>query len=306
MAKHIRHESRVQNLEFAGSWGQLSDQEKNYAYYMSKAAWAGVFINIHQISYEGPIIFALFQAYFADKNFDELQAAAMGGVEGLTQDDWKNFIAYVGGFYGNLSNYHSFGHMKFVPELAEEKFWGILRSHPKANEAGSPINWALANLVDKIDKEIYAYDAPYTQLNFPHKGGVTAYFSRNMTEEDLNLVSEFLASGECVRKGLDVLNTRAFKINDSEFLITVGSANTDGSCNMTYKEKTFRVEFGEFQEYCAEMNDYLTKALPYVANETQKLMLEKYIESYATGSIPAHKDSQRAWIKDKSPVVETN
>jgi len=54
------------------------------------------------------------------------------------------------------------------------------------------------------------------------------------------------------------------------------------------------------------MNYYLTKALPYVANETQKLMLEKYIESYATGSIPAHKDSQRAWIKDKGPVVETN
>ena len=77
MAKHIRLDSRVQNLEYASSWSQLSDQEKNYAYYMSKASWAGVFINLHQVSYEGPILFCLFQAYFADKNFDELQQAAM-------------------------------------------------------------------------------------------------------------------------------------------------------------------------------------------------------------------------------------
>ena len=56
----------------------------------------------------------------------------MRKVDGLTEEEWKQFMAYVGGFYGNLSNYHSFGHMKFVPELSEEKFWAILRSHPRA------------------------------------------------------------------------------------------------------------------------------------------------------------------------------
>ena len=35
-------------------------------------------------------------------------------------------------------------------------------------------------------------------------------------------------------------------------------------------------------------------------------MLQKYIEHYATGDIEVHKDSQRAWIADKKPVVETN
>jgi len=34
-------------------------------------------------------------------------------------------------------------------------------------------------------------------------------------------------------------------------------------------------------------------------------MLEKYIEHYQTGSIEAHKDSQRFWIRDKNPVVES-
>ena len=54
------------------------------------------------------------------------------------------------------------------------------------------------------------------------------------------------------------------------------------------------------------MNAFLGRALNYVASETQQVMLQKYIESYETGSIPAHKDSQRAWVKDKGPVIETN
>ena len=35
-------------------------------------------------------------------------------------------------------------------------------------------------------------------------------------------------------------------------------------------------------------------------------MLQYYIDHYKTGSIDAHKNSQRKWIKDKGPVVETN
>ena len=157
----------------------------------------------------------MFQAYFADKNFDVLEACAMSQVEGLTQDEWKNFIAYCGGFYGNASNYHSFGAMKFIPELSSDKFWGILGSHPKASEAGSLINYALTNWKPHIDKEVFAYDAPYTQLNFPSEGGITAYFSRNMTQADLELTKEFLLSKEAMAKGLDMLNTRVFKQSDN-------------------------------------------------------------------------------------------
>lgn len=35
-------------------------------------------------------------------------------------------------------------------------------------------------------------------------------------------------------------------------------------------------------------------------------MVEKYIEHYKNGVIDTHKDSQRAWIKDQGPVVESN
>jgi len=43
----------------------------------------------------------------------------------------------------------------------------------------------MSEVYPKIETEIFALDKPYTQLNFPHEGGVTAYFGRNMTAKDL-------------------------------------------------------------------------------------------------------------------------
>jgi len=64
--------------------------------------------------------------------------------------------------------------------------------------------------------------------------------------------------------------------------------------------------YGEFSEFLKESNSYLKEALKYVANDLQKKMVEDYIEHYETGSIETHKDSQRAWVKDWGPIVETN
>ena len=46
---------------------------------------------------------------------------------------------------------------------------------------------------------------------------------------------------------------------------------------MQFRDKTFNIEFGEFSEYLKEMNYYLEKAKNYVANDTQRDMLQLYI-----------------------------
>ena len=113
----------------------------------------------------------------------------------------------------------------------------------------------LAELIVKVyplvEQEVFAYEKPYLQLNFPHEGGVTAYFSRNMTKEDLELVSEFLVSEK-----IDILNTRAFKNeeNENHYVITVGSIQTQGSRTVSFKDKQFDVKYGEFAEFLTTMN----------------------------------------------------
>jgi len=190
MSKHIVPSTRVQNLEFQEAFKLLSTKEKNYAYWLSKAAWAGAKVVPHQISYESAPLMVLFQAYFQSRDFYTLRKKAL--ERGITAEEWANFIAYVGGFYGNMSNYHSFGGLKFVPDLDPTRFNLILESNPLFSDPKSGYKDLLKEVLPQIEKEIFAYDKPYKQINFPHEGGVTAYFGQNLVKEDLDLVRDFL------------------------------------------------------------------------------------------------------------------
>jgi dipeptidyl-peptidase III len=161
-----------------------------------------------------------------------------------------------------MSNYHSFGDIKFVPDLPSfEIFSRILYSHPDITKGGN-LKSVLDQLLPQVDKEVFNRDKPYTQLNFPHEGGVTGYFSRNMTSEDLKLVKEVLMSEK-----VDILNTRAFKKDNGEIVITVGSIE-QSTRKVEFAGHTFEIKFGEFASYLKDINYYLERALPYCANET--------------------------------------
>merc|ERR1712216_506271 len=62
---------------------------------------------------------------------------------------------------------------------------------------------------------------------------------------------------------------------------------------------------GDHAPFMAATVASLDAAAAEALNETEAAMLCKYAESFTTGSINAHKDASRLWIKDTGPSVES-
>lgn len=77
---------------------------------------------------------------------------------------------------------------------------------------------------------------------------------------------------------------------------------TDSAGNL----KSLKLVYGDYNEELASIAEYHKKAADLAENENQKQMHLAYAKSFEEGSMKAHKDSQRFWIKDKGPMVESN
>jgi len=62
----------------------------------------------------------------------------------------------------------------------------------------------------------------------------------------------------------------------------------------------------DFSVFMRDVVASLEEAVKYAANEHQQKMVQDYIEHFRFGDVEKHKDSQRHWIKDVGPIVETN
>jgi len=96
-----------------------------------------------------------------------------------------------------------------------------------------------------------------------------------MTPEDLQKIRAFLK-----KEGISVLNTRAFKLGNDEFEITIGSVDSEKSRKVEFEGAQISIRYGEFSLYLSQVIYYLKKASEYVANDIQKEMLDLYIEHF--------------------------
>jgi len=288
-------EQSVFYLDCKKAFESLTSREKFYAHHMSQASWYGSLICLFQTSDESPVIFQILQQLFHRNSFEDLLRNSER--KGITKEDFHNFLQYCASFYGNMGNYLSFGDTKFIPRIPKEKFRLIL-SCSEENETSLE---SLLSLFDHHCEKIYSLDQGELSLGMDGKG-ITTYYSPNVSSDDVAFVRSFMH-----KEAIIPYNTRLWKHGEKQYELKIASASNDLDSKLfEYQGATIRISFGDHSKWLSRVVEHLKEALKCTANNNQTQMIEKYILHFTSGNMEDHKDSQRFWIKDIGPVVETN
>lgn len=277
----------------------LTDKEKLYAHQIAYASWIGARVILEQTTPHGSDIFDLMRTTFSaskEKATELADLDAMRSKAGVSADEFEGVLEYAAQFLSNLANYKSFGDVKFIPRVPAEIFCKVVAASPRHAEA--------VPVYEKYEEEIYAITpAARTLLGYLDEGHVTNYYSGDITQDDIKAVQKWNES-----RGEDPLNTRIFKGKDGVLELRVASGDETKKPEEFKIEdgRTVRVVYGDYKEELKAIADEVEKAVPYAANKHQKSMLEHYVKHFKSGSIDEHKESQREWIQDVGPVVESN
>ncbi|CAK7263119.1 hypothetical protein SEPCBS119000_000320 [Sporothrix epigloea] len=299
----------VVRLEISKHFEALTDSQKRYAHYISRASFAGNRIVLRQVSPESESIYDFILALNKTAAGDWPALAAKAGIE---EADLTAFLQYAAQFLGNSGNYKSFGDSKFLPRAPESAFAALASTSPEAEKHYKATGGA-----------IFSVDKPgLLHLGYTDEGHLTTYYpdSPDITKDEIAGVAKWME-----KKGLLPENTRLRKQKDSnvfELLIAsgqvtppvsgrdVGSTETEFSLeeseSAALKGATIRLVYGDYAAEMALIAKNIALAATHADNETETKMHEAYTKSFSEGSLLAFKDSQRYWIRDKGPMVETN
>uniref|UniRef100_A0A8C1P366 Dipeptidyl peptidase 3 n=1 Tax=Cyprinus carpio TaxID=7962 RepID=A0A8C1P366_CYPCA len=303
---YLPNDIGISALDCRVAFRLLSPKEQMYAHYLSRASWYGGLIVLIQTSPESANIYVLLQKIFRLQAPQQLEAAATAA--GLSAEEYQAFLVYAAGLYANMGNYKSFGDTKFIPNLPKEKFKALVWESLAFKQSPGDME----TLWGCCCEPLYSLEDKQKQLGLGEKG-ISAYFSGNCCLEDAEFAQKFLDS-----KNLSAYNTRLFKTEiDGKrcYEVRLASAEKDNCAvegksevccgKHEFEDSVFSVKRGDYAFLMEKVCQNLEKAKDYAANENQKRMLEEYIRSFTCGSVEAHKEGSRYWIKDKGPIVES-
>ncbi len=144
-------------------------------------------------------------------------------------------------------------------------------------------------------------------LGFPSDTAQSAYYPGDtaITRDEIAAVSRSLEEYSIFPENTRIRKVSSPKEHTFEVLRASVEHDTEPSVlDIPSLGATMKVIAGDHSEELARICASLSEAKRYVANEKQEHFLSLYIESFRTGNLEAYRNSQRAWITDKSPRVE--
>ncbi|RVX71904.1 hypothetical protein B0A52_04303 [Exophiala mesophila] len=296
----------VVRLEIAPHFQALSPKQKRYAHHLSRAAFLGTRVTLAQVSPESPVIFDLILALHAAAGGDYKKLAAETSVSSQDATYWLEYSAQ---FLGNAGNYKGFGDSKFIPKIPPEALKNLASVNKETSE--------LLKKAISTGGGIYETKAQaLMHLGYPEAGHMTTYYpdSPSITKEEISIVGDVLEE-----KKLLIENTRLRKLPSGDFDLLIASAVTNpppadrdlgdlSSIDLkgSLSGKKLNLVYGDYQNEMAKIALEFKKAKEEAANQVEEKMLEEYARSFGTGSIQGFVESQRWWIKNLKPVVETD
>lgn len=261
---------------------------------------------MRQVSPESEPIYDLILALHRAANGDW---AGLAKKTSVSDEHLRFFLEYSAQFLGNCGNYKGFGDSKFIPRLPASALEALSSATSETQAAFQKASTTGGGIYETAEQSLM-------HLGYPASGHMTTYYpdSPSITKDEITAVGDLME-----KKGLALENTRLRKTSsgDFELLIASGVSNppardrdlgeTDTfELEGSLKGKTLRLVFGDYQEEMAKIAHSIKQAELNAANENQKRMLEAYARHFGAGSIESFKESQRVWVKDQKPILETN
>ena len=279
----------VHRLDIAAAFDGLDHRSQLYAYHLSRAAWHGARIIMRQVSPEAEGIFDLIL---------ELYRVCSGSWEdfadkcGVSRSECINFLEYAGTFLSNVGNYHGSGDQKFTPSAVPETLRKLAATSDRAQI-----------LYRTVEEQMFA--TPPHGLGFASSSAQSAYYpGAPISYEEVKAISKVLE-----RQHIFPENTRIRKVTSGpdvvyEVLQASVLPHTRDLPKHGLDEPSVRLVGSDHAEQLAKICEEARLAERYAANDHQRKILQRYVESFETGSLDTYRESLRVWVADKSPVVE--
>lgn len=178
---------------------------------------------------------------------------------------------------------------------------GIL---PEELERISDISEKAKQLFSEFDQVIFR-KPPYN-LGFPSEVAQSAYYLSNqqINYNEIDKISKILGGN-----GIHPENTRLRKESSNDkamFKVLQASAEEDSETQTLFSSENLQVTIqrGDHAVELKKVCECLGEARKY-ASSPQKQTISELIQSFKTGDMETYRDSQRIWVKDRNPAVET-